>query len=283
MRPEKTSVKGRVDLHVHTTASDGTWRPAKVVREALELGLEAVGIADHDTVEGLAEAMEEGRRLSLEIVPGVEINTEDRGKEIHLLGYYVEPTPQFTGLLQNLRQARFDRMVEMVDKLRGLGMEVSRERILEIAGDAAPGRPHAARALVEKGYVQSVREAFERYLDIGRPAYVERFRLTPARAVEAILAAGGVPVLAHPGLIGDDLYIPALAEKGLKGLEVYHPAHDRSTSLHYLKMARRYGLLATGGSDCHGPAAGQPVLLGTVTVPCAVVEELQEARQRRSC
>jgi len=240
-----------------------------------------VGICDHDTVAGVADAVHEGECCGVHVVPGVEINTDYEGREVHVLGYYAAAPAgsPFGGLLARLRKARDDRVREIVARLRRSGVEVSLGRVLELAGGGSAGRPHVARALVEAGSVRSTKEAFGRYLGSGRPGYVERYKLSPHDAVTAILRAGGVPVLAHPALVGGDNLIDELCSCGLMGLEAYHPDHSAVDVARYLDICRRRGLLFTGGSDCHGPGPGRDMLLGTVTVPNETVAALESARR----
>jgi len=270
---------GYADLHVHTTASDGALAPALMVAQARRAGLCALGITDHDTVDGIAEAMAAGEAAGLEIVPGVEINTDYPGEEVHVLGYYPDlHDQQFLGLLEELRESRRWRLDAMIEKLRSLGLDVCRERVLEIAGSAAPGRLHVAKALRERNLVRDVREAFSKYLAVGGPAYVERARIDPAGAVASLLQAGAVPVLAHPGLLSSQAIVPTLVEHGLMGLEAYYPGHDPGTVVCLLRQAERYGLLVTGGSDSHGEPEAHTGEVGSVRVPYEHVEAIRRVR-----
>lgn len=265
------------DLHVHTTASDGTDSPELVVSRAREMGLTALAITDHDTVGGIEPALSASRQLSLTVLPGVELSTEEKGREIHILGYLIDPNaPALLEQLSLFRKARVERVVKMVDKLRALGLPVEEEQVLQLAGEGAVGRSHVARALVHVGAVNSTDEAFKKYIGKDRPAYVPRFRYTPGEAVRLIRAAGGVPVLAHPGLAGYDEVIPQLVGEGLQGLEVYYPAHSPAMIWHYERLCRRYRLVATGGSDYHGTKYREHHQLGATTVPDRVVQVLRE-------
>ncbi|MFZ5899656.1 MAG: PHP domain-containing protein [Bacillota bacterium] len=266
------------DLHVHTTASDGSENPKEIVRQAALLGLRAVAITDHDTVRGVEEGLRSGAAYNVEVVPGVEINTDFNAREAHVLGYYVDfKNQEFLKKLNSLANARTDRIKKMVAKLQSAGLPITLADVLREAGDGTVGRPHVAAALVRLGIVASPVEAFERFIGRNRPGYVPRSKFSPQEAVKLILAAGGVPVLAHPGTVGDDRIIEDLAEVGLKGLEVYHPDHDEETVNHYLTIAGNLELLVTGGSDYHG--RGYHACLGGITVPYSVVEALQQARQ----
>ena len=266
-----------VDLHCHTTASDGTLTPSQLVRLAKASGLKGVGITDHDSTNGLEEAVAAGIEHNLVIVPGFELSTELEGKEFHILGYY----PDLSSLvlrqeLQNLRSNRANRGKEMLQKLASLGLPIQEERLREIVGAGAVGRPHLAQAMLEAGYVKSVRHAFDKYLGRGMPAYVSRYKLTPVEGIQLILACSAVPVLAHPGTVDMDETIPDLAKAGLKGLEVFHPNHSLYQELKYEEMAKRLSLLPTGGSDFHGPKVKENIKLGDRAVPLETVRKLQE-------
>jgi hypothetical protein len=270
-----------VDLHVHTTASDGMLTPSEVVQQAKEAGLVALGIADHDTLGGVPEGCRAGKEAGIEVVPGVEINTEENASEIHVLGYWPElDDEEFNDLLKMLRDSRQLRLDEMVSRLARLGLVIDASRVREVAGDAAPGRPHVARVLAEAGLVRSVREAFDLYLGMGKPAYVERYRVSPVEAVAAVVRARGVPVLAHPGLLPRDEILPRLLDAGLAGLEVYHPYHDEGTVRVLLEEAGRHGLLVTGGSDSHGKGEEHSGAVGEVRVPYEHLEALKTAKCR---
>lgn len=270
--------EARADLHAHTTASDGSLNPAELVAAARRAGLAAIGVCDHDTLAGLPEAAAAAEAAGIELVPGVEINTDAAGAEIHVLGYYVGPGTALDELLSRLRESRERRGRQMVDQLAAAGAPVRWERVVELAGGAI-GRPHVARALVEAGHARDVPQAFKRFLLPGCPGYVPRFKLHPAEAVAAIRNAGGVPVLAHPGLIQADVpaLVAELVRAGLRGIEAYYPEHGGAAVRDYLALADRYGLLPTGGSDFHGPGAGRSQL-GAATVPVSTVRALSALR-----
>lgn len=268
------------DLHLHTTASDGTCHPGELVKLAAEVGLAAIAITDHDNVAGIEPALKAGATLGVEVIPGVEINTEWHSLEIHILGYYVDWRDEgFLNLLAGLRESRLGRLDRMLDRLRSVGIHLARDRILAISGEAGVGRPHVARAMVEAGYVASEKEAFERFLAQGQVAYVPRAKLTPAEAVGEILRVNGIPVLAHPGLLSHDEIIPDLIAAGLLGLEVFYPEHSEETVARYLALAKARGLLVTGGSDWHGQEVSRRPL-GSFRVAYGLVQELKRATQR---
>lgn len=266
-----------MDLHTHTTASDGLLSPRALVEEAARLGVAILAITDHDTTDGIEEALEVGKELRVEVIPGVEINTDVQGAEIHVLGYYIDHRSEwFQGTLRRLRESRLDRATRMLAKLANLGIRLDLQRVLALAHGGSVGRPHLARAMVEAGYVSTPEEAFRLYLGRGGPAYVERERFTPEEAVQVILRAGGVPVLAHPGLSNRDGLVPDLVSAGLMGIEVYYPEHSPAQVQHYLALAKKLGLLTTGGTDFHGGDLAPRVQVGSVEVPLEVVTLLKE-------
>ncbi|HBC94183.1 MAG TPA: phosphatase [Pelotomaculum sp.] len=272
-----------VDLHVHTNYSDGTESPAEVTAKAKAMGLGAIAITDHDTLEGIEPAITAGRQHNLEIIPGIELGSEYHGQEVHILGYLVDTQDrEFLARLSSMRSDRELRMENMVKRLQDLGFPVNLDRVRAIAGNGSLGRPHLAAAMVETGRVKTMSEAFELYIGYGRPAYVPRVRLTPAEAIHLIRACGGVAVLAHPGLLSDQAPLEELLDElikaGIAGLEAHHPAHDRELAGYYERLARRKGLIATGGSDYHGPERYAEGRLGLVAVPYGVVEALKAKR-----
>ncbi len=264
----------RVDLHTHSTASDGELPPTELVRLALERGLSTIALTDHDTVAGLDAAIAAAGGTSLQVIPGVELSADVPQNEVHVLGYYIDwHSPAFERMLAKFREGRYGRAEKMVRKLTGLGAPISFERVKEIAGDASIGRPHVAQALLEAGHVSSVTEAFDKYIGRNGPAYVERYRLTPEDAVGLILSTGGVPVLAHPREVTE--YILPLVRAGLVGLEVYYGLYDDATIQSLAHLARQYDLIATGGSDFHGlEKMGHMNRLGDIHVPPEVVTKL---------
>lgn len=264
-----------LDLHTHSTASDGLFAPAELVRLAREAGLTRIGLVDHDTTDGLAEAIAAGEQYGVAVVPGIEVNTDLPNKqgEVHVLGYYVEyENPSFQASLRLIRDARERRGERMVELLREQGVNITWQRVREIA-QGAVGRPHVARALIEQGYADDVSEAFDKYLSPGRPGYVPRYKLAPVDAVRFIKSARGVPALAHPAHIPElePHVLPELVMAGLQGLECYYGEYDDATVKRLLRLADTYGLVPTGGSDYHGPNM-HPTPLGGRHVPesCAV-------------
>ena len=270
-----------IDLHTHTRFSDGTFRPAETVALALERGLTAISISDHDSTEGLPEAFDAADGSGLEIVPGVEFSTVRNGHGMHVLAYWAEADEEFQEELSRLRDDRFWRGSEMVRKLNELGYPVSFERVQEIAEGKNIVRPHIAQALVEAGVVATVEDAFtpELIKDGGR-AYVEKHALDPVDAVKLIKRAGGAAVVAHPGLHREGLGVPdevldRMIEAGLDGIECDHPDHEPDVAKRYRALAEERSLVVTGSSDCHGTRY-DPVRLGSVTTDPAEFARLKE-------
>jgi len=272
----------KIDLHSHTLASDGALPPRELVRKAVEHGVRVLAITDHDSTEGIAEATAEAaRHPGFTLVPGLEINCNVEGAEIHVLGYLVEhEAPWFQDFLREQRAGRTERVHRLAARLAELGMPIDPAEVLALAGEAAPGRPHVAQIMVRRGYVKSVREAFDKYLRSDGPANVPRHRLTPVEAVEVIRRARGVPVFAHPGLADRDAMIPTLVDAGLQGIETYYAEHSTEQVRRYLDLCRRFDLVATGGSDYHGPHTGRTNPPGTPAVPMSAWEGIQARAAR---
>jgi len=265
-----------VDLHTHTTASDGVLSPRDLVRLAARHGVRVLAVTDHDSTEGVRAATAEAALYPpLTIVPGLEINCDVEGGEVHLLGYFVDlEAPWFQGFLHEQRAERRARIYRIAERLGQLGMAIDPAEVFALVQEGSAGRPHVAQVMVNHGYVKSVREAFDRYLHAGGPASVPRKRLTPVDAVKVIRRAQGVPVLAHPGLAGKDEIIPELVAAGLMGIETYYLEHTPAQVAAYQAMCAKLDLIATGGSDYHGIANGRTNQPGTPRVPMAVYDEL---------
>ncbi|BCV21173.1 PHP domain-containing protein [Moorella sp. Hama-1] len=269
------------DLHTHTTASDGHLSPAELVHLAGEKGLAALGITDHDTVSGLAEALAAGQETGLPVIAGIELSTESEGREVHLLGYGLDwHQKDLLAFLATMRRARYQRSRKIIARLQDLGYDLQMADVEQEVRGEAMGRPHIAAAMVHKGYLPSVDAAFKTLLERGRPAYVPRTRVPPARAVAIILKARGLPVLAHPGLSRVDDLIPGLVAAGLQGLEVYYPYHDAAAIAHYRRIAVTYNLVITGGSDFHGRPGDTHADLGACAINTADLERLVERLQK---
>jgi predicted metal-dependent phosphoesterase TrpH len=271
----------RVDLHLHSTASDGRLSPAELVARAAALGLTYIALTDHDTVAGLPEAIEAARAFpGLTLLPGVELSTDTAAGETHVLGYFIDTNDAaFLAALSRFRDSREHRGERMVAKLNAMGVAITWARVQEIAGEAAVGRPHIALAMLEKGCIQKFEDAFHGYVEQGGPAYAEREKLTPAEAVRLITAAGGLPVLAHPVTTGDpEGTVKTLKPAGLVGLEAYYHENAPGNTKAMLDLAARYRLAVTGGSDFHGEGTAGGALGGT-EVPVAAARRLISLHQ----
>lgn len=268
----------QVDLHMHSTYSDGTLKPAELIAKIGKTTLKVIALTDHDTTQGLDEATAAAKAFPhLTIIPGVEISTEIEGGEVHILAYYVNKADAgFQKELERFRASRYERGQKMVEKLAELGMPLSWKRVLEIAGDGAVGRPHVARALIEKGYVASHQEAFDKYLAKGQPAYVEREKLTPEEAIGLAVRNGALPVLAHPAYVKEvEKIIPSLKAAGLVGMEVYYSTYSEADTARFKMLADQHGLVPCGGSDYHGNGYAGEVEPGVVGPPMSTAERLK--------
>ncbi len=272
-----------IDLHVHTTFSDGLFTPEQVVAEAKRLGLAAVAITDHDSVDGVERAVAAGRKLKVEVVPGAELSVTVSGIDVHLLAYLFNYRhPVVESFFAEVRKKRLERAEKMVVKLRELGVKVEFERVRELAGDGAVGRPHVAQAIVEAGGAASIAEAFSRYIGYDGPAYFPKMRLTPLQVVDFVHQHDGVVVIAHPAIYGNDDVVYTAIAAGVDGIEVWHPDHNQANVEHYQELAQKNGLLVTGGSDCHGGRKAGMVFLGTVSVSYFYLAQLKRRAARIS-
>jgi predicted metal-dependent phosphoesterase TrpH len=280
---------GYVDLHLHTTASDGVMTPSEVVRYAKAKGLQAIAITDHDTIEGLEEGLSEGRKIGFEVIPGIEISAEHSSGSMHLLGFFIDIHHALLNeRLGYLQKARAERNPKIVENLNRLGIEMTYEEVLKASGGGQVGRPHIAQVLFEKGYVRSFQEAFDRFLRKGAQAYVEKFRFSPKESIHFIKEAKGIAVLAHPNTLNMNGYselenlVLQLVKEGLKGIEVYYPEHNVLDVAKYKTLAERHGLLITGGTDYHGIEKNGLDIgtgRGEMKLPYSIVEELKAARE----
>ena len=267
----------RADLHLHTTASDGQLSPGELVRQAAELGLTVIAITDHDSVEGIPLALEAAGSFShLLLIPGVEISTDIPRGEVHILGYFIDyRDPELNHTLEELRASRHNRGRKMVAKLAEMGIQVDWGRVLELAAGGSVGRPHIARAMLERGYISSLREGFTNYIGHHGPAYVKREKLTPLEAVKLVVRAGGLAVLAHPADIEHlSPLLLRLKKAGLVGIEVYYNGYSPKKVTRLVRIAREHDLIACGGSDYHGFGGGVGADIGSVDLPQESVEEL---------
>ncbi len=265
-----------IDLHAHTTASDGTLSPAQLVQAASVRGLSVLGVTDHDTLDGLPEAISAATHLGITVVPGVELSTTVPHGEVHVLGYFVDPMDRvFVSALRSLADARRRRIETMISILRELGFDLDRDEVMRDADDGSIGRPHVARALMRLGVVTSVGEAFDRFLSPGKPGWVPRDRFTPEQAVALLESNGALPVLAHPYSTGEiEATVDRLVPVGLRGLEVFYGEYSDAQRRQLEKIAERSGLIPTGGSDYHGPPQREGRALGSVNVPVRVWDRL---------
>ena len=275
----------RADLHTHSTYSDGRLTPTELIERAASKGLEVLALTDHDCIDGTAEAQEAAQRYpQLLFIPGVELSTDVPHDEVHVLGYFLDWRNQrFQDRLARLRRSRLERGQKMLAKLKRLGIDVPWQRVNEIAGDGAVGRPHIALAMLEAGHISSLEEAFERYLGRNGPAYVEREKIAATEAVELLTSASGLPVLAHPrDLQNLESLVVELKEAALIGIEVYYQDYDQQTIERLLAVARQHDLLPLGGSDFHGIGGAHERDLGDIPLPFEPVQQLVAlARQRQ--
>lgn len=269
-----------VDLHTHSTASDGARAPRDVVRAASALGLSAIALTDHDTVDGLADAADEGRSSGVRVVPGVELSAVEADAETHLLGLHLEDVGRLEARLRDLKTMRLTRAQRIVSRLNELGVKVTIDDVLTQSGGGAVGRPHIARALVNDGWATDIRDAFDRYLGNGRAAFVPKDRLSMADAITMIHDAGGLAVLAHPGTSGTRARIESLASAGLDGVEVRHPSHTTEDATRLLSLVEHFHLVPSGGSDWHGLSEGGRTL-GGMRVPLTWLERQDEVMASR--
>lgn len=273
-----------IDLHLHTSCSDGRLSPQGLVKRVGQLGGGVIAICDHDTVAGIGPALQACREEGgVTLIPAVEISTHHGDDEVHVLGYFVDPlNPSLLSTLGRSSRSRIERAQAMVAKLRGMGMDIDWSRVEELAQNNSIGRPHIARALMEAGYTDSIKEAFERFIGHGGPAYVERIKMTPGEAISLIEEAGGLAVLAHPFTLSfPEAIIQELTQQGLKGLEVYYNEFSLEERGELEALARKYHLLPTGGSDYHGLDEVTETGIGEAGVPEEVVIGLLSWKEKR--
>ena len=269
------------DLHLHSYFSDGTYSPEEIATHGQRCQFAALALTDHDTVEGCARMGAACAAVNIEFIPGTELTAEHGGNELHLLGYFLDT--QNETLLREIARfqiVRQNRIKEMVAKLNEKGIPLQAGAVFALANCKSPGRPHVARALVQAGLCSSLDEAFERFLKKGRSAWVPKAKMSASEAIELIHQAGGLAVMAHPGLNRTDDIIPALVKAGMDGIECFHTKHTTRLVERYLEIADKHRLLVTGGSDCHGMSKGKP-LIGSVKVPYTHVQELKQRVARK--
>jgi predicted metal-dependent phosphoesterase TrpH len=282
MNASEKPAEAFADLHLHTLFSDGTFTPEELAQRGAELGLVAMALTDHDTVEGCERMGRACRKLGVEFIVGTELTAEFDDKEVHLLGFFIDPqNERLIVEMKHFQSVRQQRIHEMTDRLNKMNVPLRAETVFELANCHSPGRPHVARALVQEGFCPSMDDAFERFLKKGRPAWVPKRKISALDAIALIHQAGGLAVMAHPGLNHCDENIPLLAAQGLDGLECFHTKHTAKMAQHYVQMADRLKLAITGGSDCHGYSKGKP-LIGGVKLAGKYLDKLKELRQSRA-
>ena len=267
----------RVDLHLHSKYSDGLNTPAELVRMAAAKGLAAISLTDHDSLDGVNEAISAGGETGLEIMSGVELSCEFEGRDLHVLGYGVPPdNAGFEEMLRRFRETRYKRGLAIIEKLNALGVSIDAQDVIKKSGEGALGRPHIAAVLREKGVVSTSTEAFDKYIAEGGPAYVPKYKLSPAEAVRHIHEAGGLAFIAHPGIfLENHAELHALIAEGFDGIEIFHPKHNGTTVRQLGAIAEERGLLVSGGSDFHG-FAGRDLPLGALDVPYELLERIRQ-------
>jgi len=267
------------DLHIHTIFSDSTNTISEIISLTKREGICCISITDHDTVEGIEQTIKEAEGFDIEVIPGVELTTEFEGIEIHILGYFIDYKNKYLlEKLDEIKRIRIKRIYEMTEKLRLKGVDINPESIIQFSKGGVVTRLHLAKKILESGYVKNILEAFTKYIGNNAPCYVSKFRFSPKEVISLILKIGGIPVLAHPKNLGTDNWIPKLCEFGLKGIEVIYPEYSSQEIIYYKGLARKYGLLITGGSDCHGTYKNGP-LIGKIKLPYRYVEKLKEERE----
>lgn len=267
----------KIDLHTHTVHSDGFDTPEELMREAEALGIGVIAVTDHDTMAGLEDAEKEAAGRGIRFIPGIELSVYAEGREVHILGYFVDPEhPVLKGFVEEQRQSRVNRIYEMLEKLGSIGVHIPPEDVIVEGKKGTMGRPHVARALVKHGYIAEEDQAFRKYIGRDQPGYVPRKKAGAEEGIRRLRESGAIPVLAHPGLYARDGLIEKMIDAGVMGIEAYHPDHSGSNSRSYLRLAEERGLLVTGGSDHHGKKSKYSAL-GTVSVPESVLEPLEAA------
>ena len=271
----------RADLHIHTTCSDGSFTSRQVIEHAKKIELSCLAISDHDSIDGVQEAIDQASSCGIEVIPAVEMSAEENGKELHILGYLIDHRHQvLTSTLKQIREDRKQRLRMMTDALSKEGIDIDADELMKFAGDVSISRLHIAQYMQHKGIVSSWKEAFVRYIGDDKPCYIASFRLSARQVVDIIKCAQGIPVIAHPGLNNVEQLLPKLVEQGIAGIEVFHSEHSRAVTKRLERYARKNGLYVTGGSDCHGRSKGR-VLMGNTTVAYSCVEEMKSRSTSR--
>ncbi|MCT4595011.1 MAG: PHP domain-containing protein [Anaeromicrobium sp.] len=266
----------KIDMHVHTTASDGIFTPKEIIEWALKLNLAGIAITDHDTVEGIKEAIETLKdNTDFLLIPGIEFSCLHEGSEVHILGYFIDyENEELNKICRNIKEARKSRALKIIEKLRNKGMDITKDDLVKIGHVESIGRPHIARIMVAKGYVKDMEEAFTKWIGRNRPAYVERYKISIKEAVYYIRKAGGVAVLAHPGLLEEHIDVLDIINLGIDGIEVYHTKHTKEKCEQFEKMAKENDKLVTGGTDFHEPVYACEPHLGKIHIKKQEIEKM---------
>ncbi len=275
------SSQPKVDLHIHSNRSDGALSSREIIDYARKIGLKAISITDHDDIAGLEEALQYSLSQGIEFIPGVELSARTHPFDLHLLGYFIDPrNEQLNQYIAFFQQERMKRAKKILELLKKFGIHLSLDLILKKSGQGSIGRPHIAEAMVEDGYVHSYQEAFNKYIGDGCPCCVPKFKITPAEAISLINQAGGLCIIAHPGMDITDDGLMDLIKLGLQGIETIHPRHTKQQVDHYREIIQKHQLLETGGSDCHGENKS-PVMIGQFNIPYLFVEKMKEKLGRK--
>ena len=268
----------KFDLHVHTNHSDGRLSPAKMVDLGVAKGLDGIAITDHDTTTGIKEAIEQSHKYNnFKVIPGIEFSCIYQDEEVHILGYFIDyKSTSINEVTQNLKMNRVQRSKKIIDKLNSLELEISLEDVKLFVDEDFIGRPHIARALINKGYVYTIQEAFDRYLKRGKPAYVERQSLTIKDSIDLIKSNKGISILAHPGLLKNKEIISYCISLGIDGIECVHSKHNKEDIKLFFNIVKENDLIGTGGSDCHGDSTNKPLLIGEYFINIMDTPKLRE-------
>ncbi|MEI7812733.1 MAG: PHP domain-containing protein [Ignavibacteria bacterium] len=267
---------GKIDLHLHTTCSDGVYTPVQVVGMARAAGLDIISITDHDNLAGVKVAIEFGKQIGVEVIPGVEISIDIEDKEVHLLGYFIDIyNDEFQKYLSFFREERYNRACRIVKKLNKLGVALTIDSVMAKAKSGAVGRPHIAQVLIEAGYATSFYEVFDKYIGNCCPAFEHKIHVSPQSALKLISDAGGLSFIAHPGYLSENI-LTSLIQSGIDGIEVIHPSHKQNQVEHYRGIVNEYCLLASGGSDFHGGKRDDEQNLGRYNIPTSYVATMRK-------
>lgn len=274
---DPSSQQRSIDLHIHTHYSDGALSPREIIEKSVNIGLSAIALTDHDHVGGIQEAQEYGKQYGIEVIPGIELSVSLHGRDIHILGYYIDPeNERLTQALTFFREQRLKRAERMVSKLNMLRIPLTMDAVLQHAKQGAVGRPHIAQALLDEGYIETYYEAFSRYIGTDCPAYETKYYFSPYDAIQLISQAGGLSFLAHPGKYARNEDILELIKLGIDGIETIHPKHNESHVAYFRSLTEQYFLLECGGSDFHGVTSLEESHFGSYTVPYETITTMKQ-------